>query len=265
MSRVFDALRKSETLSGKSVSLSPDSFFAGLANVRGKLEVATDQIEVFPEDRIVVYSAPDSPGGERFRLLRSQLKELRAGGTLKSLLITSPSSGDGKSTMAINLATALAEKGKYRVLLLETDLRRPSLTARLKVKPAPGVTECVQSGADPLASIRRIEPLGIHFLPAGARTPMPLELLQSEAFGQLVTSLGAHFDWIVLDAPPVIPIADALVLNRAVDATFLVVRAGQTNGEALNESVKQLRNPILGIILNCAEGLEDLYGHYHGR
>src|SRR5579863_9558830 len=106
MSRVFDALRKSETLGNRSVAPSSDSFFAGLASAHELSRVTTEQIEVPAESHIVVHSEPHSPGGERFRQLKSYLKELRAADDLKTLLITSAMPHDGKSTIATNLATA---------------------------------------------------------------------------------------------------------------------------------------------------------------
>lgn len=266
MSRVFDALRKSETEAGRSVPSSPDSFFATLANAHELVRVAVERADIRPESRIVAHLDPHSPAGERFRLLKSELKELQAGGALKTLMITSPSPQDGKSTVATNLATALSEKGKYKVLLLEADLRRPSLKSILQLKFWPGLAECLQSGIDPMSHIRRIEPLAIYLLPAGGQIPNPLELVQSESFAQLMTSLAIHFDWMVMDAPPALPIPDTLALKKSADATLIVTRAGQTTGEALDETVKQFGgHPILGIILNCAESLDRLYAQYYGQ
>jgi capsular exopolysaccharide synthesis family protein len=266
MSRVFDALRKSETHAGNRFLSSPNSFLASFANTHEPLEVPTERVEIFPESRVVVHSDPHSPGGERFRMLKSYLKELQAEGTLKTLLITSPSPHDGKSTIATNLATALAEKGKFKVLLLEADLRCPSLTILLNLKLSPGMTECLQSSINPTSFIRRIEPLAIYFLSAGGLSANPLELLQSELYTQLVNSLATLFDWIVVDAPPVVPIADALALKKSADGAILVVRAGQTSEEAVVEAMRQLMGqPILGIVLNYAEKLEELYAKYYGR
>jgi capsular exopolysaccharide synthesis family protein len=266
MSRVFDALRKSETEAGRRVSSSPNSFFASLASADEPFQVATERVEIRPESRIVAHSAPHSLGGERFRMLKSYLKELQAGGALKTLLITSASPQDGKSTVATNLATALSDGGKYKVLLIEADLRRPALKALLGLTIWPGLTEYLQDGIDPMAAIRRIEPLAIYLLPAGSQAANPLELLQSERFAQLMTSLATHFDWIVMDAPPAVPIADTLALTKAADSILLVVRAGQTAGHAVDEAMKQLvGHSVLGIILNCAEKLDGLYGEYYWR
>ena len=266
MSRVFDALRKSETQAGSRASSLPNSFIATLGSAHEPIEVPTERVEIHAESRIVVHADPHGPGGERFRVLKSYLKELQAEGALKNLLITSASPHDGKSTVAINLATALAEKGKYKVLLLEADLHCPSLCALLRLKFWPGLNQCLQSAVDPMSSIRRIEPLAIYLLPAGGQVASPLELIQSDRYVQLTTSLATHFDWIVIDAPPAVPVADVLALKKSADATLLVVRAGQTTGEAVGEAMKQFaKHPVLGIILNCAEKLEGLYAKYYGQ
>jgi capsular exopolysaccharide synthesis family protein len=266
MSRVFDALRKAESESGKRVADSPDTFFGSHALAREPLPVNTETIQVLPEDRVVVHSAPHSMGGERFRQLKTYLTELRAAGTLKTILVASPSPQDGKSTVATNLATVLSEKGKYRVLLLEADLRRPSIAAQLRLKSSPGLTECLRGKSAPMAAIRRIEPLGIYVLCAGEPSNAPLELLQSEPYSDLMTLLTTHFDWIVVDAPPVVPVPDTMVLKKVVDATLLVARAGQTTGEALDETIKQFQgSPVLGVVINCAEKLEGRYAKYYGR
>ena len=265
MSRVFDALRKAESESGKKIADTPESFFVSHPLPREAPLVETETATVHPEDRVVVNSAPHSMGGERFRQLKTYLKDLRASGTLKTILIASPSAQDGKSTIATNLATVLSEKGKFRVLLLEADLRRPSVAAKLRLKPRTGLTECLGGKVEPMAAIRRIEPLDIYVLCAGAVSKSPLELLQSERFAEMMKSFTALFDWIIIDAPPVIPVPDAMVLKKFADATLLVARAGQTTREALDETIKQFEgNPVLGVILNCAEKLEGRYARYYG-
>ena len=264
MSRVFDALRKSESLVSASAS-SSDSFFSSLATTHEMSRWTVEHIEVPADSRIVVHSDPHSPGGERFRQLKSYLKELRAETGLKTLLVTSALPHDGKSTIATNIATALAESGKFKVLLLEADLRCPSLAGLFRIKQGLGLADCLQGEAEPMSSIRRLEPLAIYFLSAGTYSPTPLELLHSERYLHLVQNLGALFDWIVIDAPPLVPVADGRAIRKAVDGTILVVRAGETSEEAIEEATRQLDgHTLLGIVLNCAERLEKLYDKYYG-
>jgi Mrp family chromosome partitioning ATPase len=128
------------------------------------------------------------------------------------------------------------------------------------------LAECLQGDSDPIAALRRIQPLGWYFLSAGTSVSNPTELVQSEHFSQLVAMFEARFDWILIDAPPVTPVADLLALRAQADGCLLVVRAGQTPREAVEEAVRQLgREHVLGIILNGVEGLGRRYSQYYGK
>jgi len=231
------------------------------------LPVSTEISPVSEESRIVVYNDPRSAGADRFRLVRARLNNVQAVRKLKSLLITSPLPGDGKSTVALNLATVLCENGKAPVLLLEADVHRPGLLKKLGLKPWPGLTECHDRGTDPMLAIRRIDPLGFYLLPAGRSVEDGNGLLlQSNFISQLFKGLASSsFSWILIDAPPTTPIADILALNNQTDATLLVARAGKTPREAIEESAQSLgRDRIVGIILNGVEGMNHAYSKYYG-
>lgn len=264
MSRVFDALRKSEEEAGKHSFDSAETFFISIEEKQGLLPVATEYIHVRPENRIVAHTHPQSAGGERFRFLRAYLRDLQAGGKLKVLLLTSALPSEGKSTIAVNLATVLAKQGSHRVLLLEADLRRPSLTRQWGVKPWEGVAEILRRNSDPVSCIRLVQPLGIYVLPAGVDTAEPTEVIPREGYAELIGRLAPHFDWIVVDSPPAIAIADALELKQMADAVLLIVRAGYAPREAVEEAMDEFANgKVIGIILNCMEGVDALYGGYY--
>ncbi len=171
---------------------------------------------------------------------------------------------DGKSTIALNLATALAEGGKRTVLLIEADLHRPTLTEQLGIEKRVGLADCLERNLNPISVLRRLEPLTWYLLPAGEPRSNPTELLQTEAFAGLLQTLSPHFDWILIDSPPVIPLTDALSLARQANATLLVAREGRTPQEAIEKAIAILgRQRILGIVLNAVEGLDRMYsGHY---
>jgi Mrp family chromosome partitioning ATPase len=247
-------------------SLSPEDFVPEWERVDFCLPVGTEESPVPPESRVIVYHDPTSAGADRFRLAQIRLKSLQAARKLKSILITSPLPGDGKTTVALNLATVLSENGQVPVLLLEADVYRPALVNRLALKPWAGLTECSRRGEDPMLAIRRINPLGFYLLPAGQRVEDGDSLLQSTFTSQLVKSLSASsFCWVLIDAPPTTPIADVLALNGHADATLLVARAGETPREAIEESARNLgRDHVLGIILNGVEGLNRIYSRYYG-
>jgi capsular exopolysaccharide synthesis family protein len=194
-----------------------------------------------------------------------RLRELWNAGKLRSLLITSPLPEDGKSTIALNLATALAEQGKCTVLLLEADLHKPSLSQHLEIETRPGLAECLEDGLNPMKVVRRLEPLGWYLLSSGKPRSNPTELLQSENLSGIMQDLSPNFDWILIDSPPVLPLTDALSLARQADASLLVIRAGRTPREALEQTLKLLPpEHVLGVLLNGLEGLNRLYSKYYG-
>jgi capsular exopolysaccharide synthesis family protein len=228
-------------------------------------QIVAEEVQVAPGSRIIVHTDPRSPGADRFRFLRMCLRELWNAGKLKTLLVTSPLPQDGKSTIALNLATALAEEGKRSVLLIEADLHRPTLTEQLGLEMRVGLADCLEGRLNPLSALRRLEPLSFYLLPAGEPRSNPTELLQTEAFAGLLQQLTPHFDWIVIDSPPVIPLTDALSLARQANATLLVAREGRTPGDAIEKAIAVLgRQRILGIVLNAVEGLDRLYSGYYG-
>jgi capsular exopolysaccharide synthesis family protein len=216
--------------------------------------------------RIVCYTDPRSAGADRYRLLRMRLRERYGTGKLKTLLITSAFPQDGKSTVTMNLATVLSERGKRPVLLVEADLHRPSLGHRLSLGPGTSLAECLQTGQNPMSAVRRIEPLGWYALFAGEARKNPTELLQTQTFGGIIQKLAPSFDWILIDSPPVVSITDALLLQPHADAVLLVVRAGQTPREAVEEAVRLVgHKQLAGIILNGVEHSRKHNYYYYGN
>ena len=201
---------------------------------------------------------------DRLRFLRLRLNQVWNAEKLKRLLITSPLPHDGKSTIALNLAVTLAEEGTRRVLLIEGDLHRATVSKELGLAGRPGVAECLESCADPCSLVRRIEPIGFCFLPAGNPRSNPSELLHKGVLSTMMESLSPHFDWILIDSPPVAPLTDALSWKDRADATLLVARAGRTPTRATEEAVTLLgRKHVLAIILNGVEGLDHTYKKYY--
>jgi|ERR1700722_9767346 len=228
--------------------------------------IPVEQVQLDPATRIVLHTDPRGLAADRFRFLRLRLRERANMGAFKRILVTSPLPEDGKSTVALNLATALADRGAQSVLLLEADLYHPTLAQLLAVPAHPGLAECLENGVDPMSALRRLEPLGWYFLPSGSPHGNPTELLQSEGLSGLMETVSPYFDWVVIDSPPITPLIDALALARHADASLLVVRAGRTPQEAVTTACTLLGpKHVIGIILNGVEGLNRLYGKYYGR
>jgi capsular exopolysaccharide synthesis family protein len=227
--------------------------------------VGVEETHLNPEARLIVQTDPGSPAADRFRLLRMRLRVLKSTAKLNNLLITSALPLDGKSTIALNLATALADAGKQTVLLLEADLYHPNLSQRLGLPIRPGLAECLESGLDPVSALRRLEPMRWYLLPAGMPQGNPTELLQRDSLPRLLQRLSPYFDWILIDSPPVVPLTDALIISQHVDASLLVVRADYTPREAIEEALKLLGpKKVLGVLFNGVEGLNKLYSEYYG-
>jgi capsular exopolysaccharide synthesis family protein len=247
MSRLFDLMHSSEPPPGC------DELFAA----------PVESAAILPETRLVFHTDPHSPSADRYRLLRMRLRELVASGK-KTLLITSPLPHDGKSTVCLNLATALAEGGKKNVLLIEADLHQPSLRDKLGLKTWAGLAECLEGKIDPQSAVRRVDPLNWCLLPAGGSRANASELLQTSALAGVMSKLLPHFDWILLDSPPVLPLSDATSLTRYADATLLVARADQTVREAIDETIALIgRQRIVGIVLNGVNSFDRSYSKYH--
>jgi capsular exopolysaccharide synthesis family protein len=228
------------------------------------VEFPIEEALLTPEARLILHADPRSPAADRFRLLRLRLKAPWSAGKLRKLLITSPLPQDGKSTVIINLATVLAERGKRNVLVVEADLHRPSLGEILRLRPLPGLAQCLADAASqPLSAIRRIEPVGWYLLPAGESRKNPTELLQTPAFGRIMQTLAPYFDWILIDSPPVLPLTDPLSLQQHADGTLLIVRAGKTPRDAVENAIALLgKKNILGIVLNGVEVRRSSYYQY---
>jgi capsular exopolysaccharide synthesis family protein len=222
-----------------------------------------EEAKILPEHRVVCYTTPHSPAADRFRYLRMRLREHGDAGKLKTLLITSPLSSDGKSTVILNLATALAERGRRSVLLIDADLHRSHLVEKLGLNTWTGLTECLHDGCDPHTAIRRIDPLGWHLLPSGEPRKNPTELLQTPALANVIRSAAAHFDWVLIDSPPAVLLTDAVSLQQHVDATLLVVRAGQTPREAIEQATALLgTRKMFGVVLNGLDARNHPYSKY---
>jgi capsular exopolysaccharide synthesis family protein len=227
-------------------------------------EFPVEEAKLRPETRLAYQTEPRSLAADRFRLLRMKLKAYWTAGKLKKLLITGALAHDGKSTVLLNLATALAERGKHTVLVVDADLHHASVTETLGLKAWAGLTDClVDDGAPLLSAIRRIEPLGWFLLPAGEPCKNPTELLQTRAFGNILDQLTPCFDWILIGSPPVLSLTDSISLQQHADAALLVVRAGQTPREAVEQTIELLGNKnILGIVLNGVETRDHPYHYY---
>jgi len=213
---------------------------------------------------MLFYNSEQAPGTEEFRTLRSRLYQLREKRPLKKVLVTSSLPKEGKSFVAANLAQALARQQGRRVLLIDADLRASRLHLALGTSATPGLSEYLLGEADEFGIMQRGTTENLLFIPAGRSTSNPAEMIANGRLSILLGQAEPLFDWIVIDSPPVIPVADALVLAGQADASLLVVRAGQTPSDAVEAAIESLgAKHVMGVILNGVEGLERLYSKYN--
>ncbi len=218
----------------------------------------TLNLSITPQNRLVTLAGGDTPATEAFRLLSVRLRHLRRDRKLQKLLITSTIPQEGKSVVSANVACALTSGTRQRVLLLEGDVRRPTLSKVFGLKAHPGICEYLQNERTLAASIYRLEPAGIWFLPAGIAPADPLELLESAKLPALMEQLTTWFDWVIVDSPPVLPLADTSVWTRLADGILLVTRQGTTQKRHLKRGIEALESKkVIGAVLNSSQNSSD--------
>lgn len=190
---------------------------------------------------------------EALRKLRTNLRFVDVDNQPRSIVVTSANQGEGKSTVAANLATVLAESGE-QVVLIDADLRRSALARAFDLDGDVGLTEVLAGTIALPDALQDTDVPGLQILAAGATPPNPSELLGSHRMEQLIEELSQrHF--VILDAPPLLPVTDAVLLTRSADGAVLVVAAGRTHKEALDRAAASLRGvdaKVLGAVLNQA-------------
>jgi capsular exopolysaccharide synthesis family protein len=199
---------------------------------------------------------PASVEAEQYRVLRHLVEQTRAGQACVLVAVSSPGAGDGKTMTSINLAGALAQDPTARVLIIDADLRRPSVATRLGGSgEEPGLIDAIMNPqCTPGDVIQRRAEFNMSILPAGRATPTPYELLHSPRLAELLDAARRRFDYIVLDTPPVVPFPDCRVLGKLVDGFFLVVAAHRTPRGLLEEALNIMEpSKVLGIVFNEAE------------
>ncbi|WP_298459545.1 polysaccharide biosynthesis tyrosine autokinase [uncultured Cellulomonas sp.] len=200
----------------------------------------------------VMLAEPHSPTAEAYRRLRTNLKFLDFAGPLRSVVVTSPLPADGKSTSAINLALALAE-GPSRVLLVDADLRRPSVAGYCGMEGSVGLTTVLIGGADLHEVTQPYGEGNLDVLPSGAVPPNPTQLLSSPAMVELLAQMETSYDVVVLDSPPLLPVTDSAILARLADGALVVAAARKTRRHQLSEAIGSLDAVgavCLGVVLN---------------
>ncbi|HEU0052783.1 MAG TPA: polysaccharide biosynthesis tyrosine autokinase [Longimicrobium sp.] len=217
-----------------------------------------------PSDGLITVNDLHSSGSQAYRKLRTHLIFSTAGEGLRTLLVTSPAASEGKSTVCANLAVTFAQQ-RLRVVLVDGDLRRSRIHHVFGTERVPGLTEVLTGSATLDEAVRPTAVEGLSVLPAGVLVPNASELLGGPTMRALLAELAQRFDLVVVDTPPVMAAADAEILGVQTDAVLVVVRAGQTERQAAQYAVQQLRAigaRVIGAVLNDPDEKVPGYGRY---
>ena len=215
---------------------------------------------------LVTQVRPQSQMAESYRALRTSLLLSNLGAPPKVVMVTSSLPQEGKTTTSINTAVVLAQKG-VRVLLIDADLRRPSIHKTLGMGPHSGLSNVLTGSTKVADAITRTAILpNLFVLPAGTPPPNPAELLASSNMRDLLNELRDQFDHVVIDTPPSLSVTDAVVLSPRADAVILVIRSGQTTKQALRRSrdtLLQVNAKLVGVLLNAVDLTSPDYYYYY--
>jgi capsular exopolysaccharide synthesis family protein len=221
-------------------------------------------VDVSRIDNLIINEDVKTPIGEAYRTIRTNIQFSMPKGQLRTMLITSSTPEEGKSTTTSNLAITMAESGN-RVLLIDADLRKSVIHKMFELPNLKGLTNVLAEDLDYREILRSTKVKGLDILTGGPKPPNPSELLGSEKMRTFLESLKKDYDIIILDTPPVLPVTDAAILASLVDGVVLVSSYGQTTFEGLARAKVQLENvdaKILGVILNKVP-TSKRSGHYY--
>jgi len=217
------------------------------------------------EGHLVSLINPASCEADQYRVLRHKVEWMHVNSGLSLIAVSSPTLGDGKTTTTINLAGALAQACEVRVLLVDTDLRLPSVGAQLGIADydGPGLVDLIRKPSLVLEEVVQYLPqFNLSVLQAGKPQAAPYELLKSPRLKDLLEGAKQQYDYILLDTPPLIPLPDCQVITKWVDGFLVVVAANKTPQKLLEEALNVM-DPAkaIGLIFNGDD--RPFFGHYH--
>jgi len=217
--------------------------------------------------QLITMDNPRSPITEQYKTLRTNIEFSSVDQEYKTILVTSSSPAEGKSTTVANLAVTFAQQGK-NVLLIDADLRKPTVHYTFNLKNVKGLTNVLTKQATLTDAVQSTEIDHLSILTCGPIPPNPAELLGSEAMSQFIESAKTVYDVVLFDTPPVLAVADAQILANRVDGSILVVASGSTEQDVARKSKDLLvsaKAKIIGAVLNRKKAKDSQYYYYYGN
>jgi len=217
------------------------------------------------EPHLVSFLAPTSFEAEQYRTLRLIVEQRHRDANLRTIAVSSPTAEDGKTLTSVNLAGALAQAPETRVLLVNADLRRPSLTKHLALADSggPGLTDAILNPAISLeAVIKPCPPFNVAVISSGRSLATPYEVLKSARFGELLQEARRRYDYVILDTPPLIPLSDCRLIEKWIDGFLVVVAAHKTPRKLVQEAINVVDPAkMVGLVFNNDDC--PAFGYYH--
>lgn len=214
----------------------------------------------------IVETKPKSVAAEAYRSLKTNIQYSSFDKKYKTIVVTSANPGEGKSTTAGNLALTLAE-GDAKVLLVDCDMRKPAMHKSFRVTNTYGISDVLLQRQKVMDVAHKYNN-NLSIITAGKIPPNPIEMLSSKAMTLFLEEMKNHFDYIVLDTPPLQAVADAQILATKVDGTLVVVRAGVTKKDEVHNSIdilKKVNANIIGTVLHAVDNSRNKYYYYYGE
>ncbi|HIU64738.1 MAG TPA: CpsD/CapB family tyrosine-protein kinase [Candidatus Avacidaminococcus intestinavium] len=214
---------------------------------------------------LIAQDDPKSPVSEAFRTIRTNIQFAGAGTSIKKIVFTSTTPDEGKSTVVANLGIVMAQAGN-KVIILDCDFRNPTQHRIFELENK-GLSNCIATGKNVRDILQKSGTEGLDILTSGPVAPSPSEILASERMKEVLAELAEHYDYILIDCPPILPVTDAAIMGAVADGVILLTAWNQTAPQMAKEAktrLEQAGNKIIGVVLNKVEVATSGYGYGYG-